>query len=273
MNINLLANNPAWWYFPIIVIPATLTIGMGFYLLKYGRPRWLRRSRSKLSNQDEEHLLGDYRQDERNSHQIQLLRAAECGHEPELTRLLKLGVKIKLGASDVDFRKSSPVCAAIINGHSHFFEALILAAEPLSTHSVTGSIVHWIASLPVYYPEILDYLLARGFVNNISAHNWAGETTLHIAAENGYTMLIRQLVKQCGDLTFINKTNKGGWTALYLCKDVESLQALLEHGADANLQLKLRRWVYFRTMLPLFINSYVCLLMGIRRTPKWLRLW
>lgn len=72
MNINILANNPPWWLYFVILGPVCAVIVLGYFILKH------------KSSQDNDHGRASSVMDTRK----RLIAAAQLGHIDEIMRIL-----------------------------------------------------------------------------------------------------------------------------------------------------------------------------------------
>ena len=128
------------------------------------------------------------------------------------------------------------------------YTALMYGAEG-AHYDVVSHLLDFHADIQVlnrYQETILMAIARAGFADlaqrlvslgaEVNAVNWIGDTALYLAVEHSHSHVIRSLIACGGN---VNTQNRGDWTPLMMAAargDLESMELLLDHGADGDVQ-------------------------------------
>lgn len=164
----------------------------------------------------------------------QLLRAAEQGKTDTVSQLIKDGANID--AQDSSGR--TPTMIATYQNDIETAKVLIEAGADVNIQDDMNNNPFLYAGAEGYL-DILKLTINAGADPAIT--NRFGGTALIPASEHGYTEVVEELLTNT-DID-VNHINNLGWTALMEAiilsdgskKQVETIQLLIEHGADVNI--------------------------------------
>ncbi|SFF16464.1 hypothetical protein SAMN05216378_5218 [Paenibacillus catalpae] len=165
---------------------------------------------------------------------VQLLQAAESGQVEKVRQLLKDGASLNVQ----DARGRTPVMIATYNKDFKTAKALIEAGADVNIRDNRLNSPFLYAGAEGYL-DILKLTIDAGADPKIT--NRYGGVALIPASEHGYVEVVRELLERTE--IDVNHVNNLGWTALLEAiilnngnkRQVETVQLLIEHGADVNL--------------------------------------
>jgi ankyrin repeat protein len=107
-----------------------------------------------------------------------------------------------------------------------------MKASVIDFTNIDKSYEGWTALIHVStrgYPQLIPFLVERGA--NVNAVTQIGNTSLHLAAQNGSVRCIHALLKYGANLEFRNNSNWTPFECAIRTSEAESIQVLLDYGA------------------------------------------
>lgn len=129
MNINILADNPPWWYYFVVLTPVTLAIALGFYLMK----------RHSSFSQDPATNISPRENSPFNDPRRRLLTAAQYGHTREVIRIIG---KTKRGSRERMEFIDEALNQARFEGHGDLVNQMLWWKKKEGDASMLGSFSH-----------------------------------------------------------------------------------------------------------------------------------
>lgn len=175
-----------------------------------------------------------------------LLRASEKGHSEVARVLIDAGadVRVREHSSSISPANRNPLEWSISHGDGELLRVLLNAgADPDESVGKPGPPVFHAIEAERF--DLLEVLLDAGAdINAAGGSGIRRETLLTWAAREGTTDLVRTLLDRGADF---NRTDSDGWSPLMWaanCNRLESLDLLLEAGADGSLRNRCSPGVY-----------------------------
>ncbi|GLX69722.1 hypothetical protein MU1_40680 [Paenibacillus glycanilyticus] len=164
----------------------------------------------------------------------QLLQAAESGNVDRIRQLIGDGANLNVQ----DARGRTPAMIATYNKDFQTAKVLVEAGADVNILDNMRNTPFLYAGAEGYL-DILRLTIKAGANTRIT--NRYGGVAIIPASEHGYVEVVRELLEQT-DID-VNHVNNLGWTALLEAiilnngnkRQVETVQLLIEHGADVNL--------------------------------------
>jgi ankyrin repeat protein len=164
----------------------------------------------------------------------QLLEAAEDSNPERIERLIQEG-------ADINAQDNSGRTAAMIATYNHDLASAQILIEAGADVNIQDDMKNnpFLYAGAEGYLDILKLTIDAGA--DPSMTNRYGGTALIPASEHGYVDVIRELLTETS--VDVNHVNQLGWTALLEAillndgnaRQQESIQLLIDHGADVNL--------------------------------------